>query len=522
MSKRVNNSSSGTVSAKQQKLSFKETTEPESAPITIEPEDTLAADLDAALLADNDNIDDLMDFDDNLGETETVPETAELVGSPKAAAEEDATDKDEVPEATEEVDAAGAVVVAEPAAAPAPKQETFDMSLSLQLATAKPLCVKCGFEVDPFKCQLRTKCGGVFTCNLCHTRGSMLSKKWPGWSAEFKLLDAEQMQTFWREAGKVSNGQQLSNALIQTLVNKRVDTVRAKLSGTWLPLSVYERQGFDIADIESKCQDKKEHPILGMTYRVQLAELGRESCEEVHRVQVLKNLQRPKIIENGDAEGSAAAADKHEPKADDISDNSSSESSNSSSSSSSSSSHKKKSKKHKNKDKKNRKSKKNKKAKKCKKDKNDKHGKKDKDESKDNSEKQQQGKPKGKDAAATKAKAAKEELDRTKQLNKERRAIDERAKRICTKVANPIYQLELAMKDKLIQKVASFALDAAAASLKQLTKMRTDSQNVLKNANKPVSFDWTLEDVQAAVTEAGVNSKTLDGMLAGARTYFKN
>ena len=78
------------------------------------------------------------------------------------------------------------------------------------------------------------------------------------------------------------------------------------------------------------------------------------------------------------------------------------------------------------------------------------------------------------------------------------------------------------MNDKLIQKVASFALDAAAASLKQLTKMRTDSQNVLKNANKPVSFDLTLEDVQAAVTEAGVNSKTLDGMLAGARTYFKN
>ncbi len=40
--------------------------------------------------------------------------------------------------------------------------------------------------------------------------------------------------------------------------------------GKYLPLSVYERQGFNIKDIEQNCTDTKEDEVLGTTYCVKI------------------------------------------------------------------------------------------------------------------------------------------------------------------------------------------------------------------------------------------------------------
>ena len=38
--------------------------------------------------------------------------------------------------------------------------------------------------------------------------------------------------------------------------------------GEYLPLSVYEKRGFDIDAIREKCTDTEEHPVLGTAYTV--------------------------------------------------------------------------------------------------------------------------------------------------------------------------------------------------------------------------------------------------------------
>ena len=38
--------------------------------------------------------------------------------------------------------------------------------------------------------------------------------------------------------------------------------------GSYLPLSVYEKQGYDIEQISKQCNDFMEHPVLGRVYRV--------------------------------------------------------------------------------------------------------------------------------------------------------------------------------------------------------------------------------------------------------------
>ena len=38
--------------------------------------------------------------------------------------------------------------------------------------------------------------------------------------------------------------------------------------GEYLPLSEYEKRGFDVEAIRQKCKDTKKHPILGTLYRI--------------------------------------------------------------------------------------------------------------------------------------------------------------------------------------------------------------------------------------------------------------
>ncbi len=77
------------------------------------------------------------------------------------------------------------------------------------------------------------------------------------------------------------------------------------------------------------------------------------------------------------------------------------------------------------------------------------------------------------------------------------------------------------MKDKLILKVASFAVEAARGNLKDLYGLRVEAAKILKDANNLGPLSRNLDNVQALVTEANANNKIVDGMLVGARKFFK-
>ena len=53
--------------------------------------------------------------------------------------------------------------------------------------------------------------------------------------------------------------------------------------GEYLPLSVYEKRGFDVEAIRQKCTDTEEHPILGTTYRVCIRSAFSKTIEELVR-----------------------------------------------------------------------------------------------------------------------------------------------------------------------------------------------------------------------------------------------
>ena len=384
------------------------------------------------------------------------------------------------------------------------------------------------------------KSGGVFTCNLCNTRMTMLSKRFPGWQAnsEFKLLDDAQQRQFWKDAGKSTNTAQLQNELVNVLVYKRVDVVRAKLSGQWLPLSVYRAQGFDADRIAAHCTDTKEHPVLGLTYRVQVQELARESCEEVHRMQVLKNLQKQHMIEpvagnaadttQVDAKGEEVGipSSQESTSGDSSSSNTSSTSSSSSSSSSSEKHKKKKNKKHNNKGKKAKKSKKSAKAKKHKK-----TAKKDKNDTKEKKHAKpvpaKAGKRGNKAVELSQADRDKEkdrEQQKTEQQKrlKDRRLIEVSCNKVGAKLAHPIFQLETTLKDKFIGKAAAFAVDAVKASVKEMLQIRTAAQKILKNANDVGPLAWSMDDINTAVKAAIANNAMVETMLAAARKCFRS
>jgi len=377
------------------------------------------------------------------------------------------------------------------------------------LAKMRPLCGKCNVEVDPFKAQLKSKAAGRFICNVCNTKSVMFHRTLGAWPVpEFKELSEADQLSFWNEARGKKNGEQLKSLLIDTLVTKRVDKVTARVAGTYLPLTVYKTQGFDVDLISSKCTDTQEHPILGTTYRVALSSLSRESVEEKQRVQVMEMLKAfkdasskaPEALSKGmrtSSSGAARLADRLDEAIDE--DESSDDDSADSSSSSSSSSDKKKKKKDK--------KKKDNKKKRTKKD-----SKKDKDDP--NSKK--------KKAPAKKKKTSDDERREKaeKKVKLEYKKIKTECTKIMAKVAHPIFALEEVLADKMCSKVASFAVDACKKSIGTLKKLRSEA-TAKQKTDEPKPISTSMESISEECKAALSNLAILQNMIVTATAHFK-
>ena len=57
---------------------------------------------------------------------------------------------------------------------------------------------------------------------------------------------------------------------LATAVLERIFTQRfiESSGGSYLPLSVYAREGYDAKQIQKECKDTMIHPVLGLCYRV--------------------------------------------------------------------------------------------------------------------------------------------------------------------------------------------------------------------------------------------------------------
>ena len=223
--------------------------------------------------------------------------------------------------------------------------------MSRLLNAARPVCTKCGLEVDPVKCQLKGKTGGSYLCNACNAKVTMISKRWGhGILQEFKGLPREEQTEFWASIHN-KNNQQVADSIADSLSKKRSDSIKASSEGEWLPLSAWAAKGFSADLILEKCKDTQEHPILGTCYRVCVQSLDRNSVATEERKRVLQSLEGVRNVRgNGPGSGGPSIADDDVVPPDgrgsddscDAKDSGSSASDSSSSSSSSSSGRKKK------------------------------------------------------------------------------------------------------------------------------------------------------------------------------------
>jgi hypothetical protein len=374
-------------------------------------------------------------------------------------------------------------------------------------STAQPLCGRCGYPVDVFRAQLKSKCKGLYVCNSCNTKQKMLSSMFRFPSDDFKLLPDDQKQAFWRASATMGSSAALKEHVVVTLTASKIERITGKIEGAYLPLSVYKAQGFDEKTIEANCSDVKSHPILGTCYRVNIESVKNEAIWTKVREEVLSALSKQpsaKAPQQGVAITEGVEDPAEEP---------SSQASSSTSSSSSSSSSKKNKKKHH----------KSKKSKKHRRHKVDKHilkrasGSKDKPITKnaEHAKKDNQLNEKKVKAAAAAQKLA---------CLKENRKVQTVAQKVVSKLAPVILQLESDVNSKYISKVATFASGAIKDSYKLLNRLHADAKDRLSlNASgDPIpALNAEFEETSKAVKDALQHSAVFRQMAAAAENHFK-
>ncbi len=148
-----------------------------------------------------------------------------------------------------------------------------------------PKCLKCGSEVDAFKTALKNKRAAAppqFICRICNNVSTMNSR-YIGKFDNFDAMTAEEQKDFYLDcqqlAEQAPNGRLQWSAVKQLLLSHLVKSVSRRrsirLSGDYLPLSVWEKRGFDPEAIRQKGLHLA-HPILGDTYRVDLLSVDEE------------------------------------------------------------------------------------------------------------------------------------------------------------------------------------------------------------------------------------------------------
>ena len=257
---------------------------------------------------------------------------------------------------------------------------------------------------------------------------------------------------------------------------RRVETDATDIGGTYLPLSVYGQQGFDTEAIKANYVDKREHPVLGTTYKVKLDSERRSALEQVEREFVLRKTgQRHREVADGTCDDDKDAAGSKQGKRKSPSSDGASTSSQSSS------------------------SEKNKKKKK----------------------KSKHHKKKGPKIDKNDAEAAKKaEKQRQLAATAESRRAKQDATKMSAKVTPALLQLQSVLSDEHIAHVPKFATEKAKHVQKKLLAFDKESKVVLTSKCDVTSVLSSLADVAEACKEAATMTMMIREMLGTARRHI--
>ena len=157
-----------------------------------------------------------------------------------------------------------------------------------------PVCTRCGHHVDTCApgVRLARKHPPEWQCQKCSSKCVMLTRMFGKWPVpEWTGLTEEEQHEFFRstESTKKSLGRAMTEVIKKTLTEESRDSK----GGKFLPLKVWENQGFDPEHVKAK--GKYEwHPVLGDTYQVMIHKDSREQVETLARQQVIKMMAKNK------------------------------------------------------------------------------------------------------------------------------------------------------------------------------------------------------------------------------------
>lgn len=120
--------------------------------------------------------------------------------------------------------------------------------------------------VERASLRIYNKKKALFNCGKCRSSVTRVYKQ----LGTIPEVSEELSQAFWKKANETATKELGSVAEQYTLKHSEKDETLTSVGGDWLPLSVWERRGFDTALIEANSapQNVRSHPVLGMTYRV--------------------------------------------------------------------------------------------------------------------------------------------------------------------------------------------------------------------------------------------------------------
>ncbi len=231
--------------------------------------------------------------------------------------------------ALEEVESGEESSAAESKSAPPRTEGEAGLAQMVLQLGEKPMCFKCGYQCkDVYRAVIRRKTKAQpekWICRCCNCVSTMVSRK-IGHLPELQTMSAGEQQAVYRDAqGLMPSGDRLSWARLREVIanhlqKKLVQEDSVEVSEEALPLTVWEKQGYDIGLIE-QFGESERHPIFGIVYKVPLKKIKHKAI--LQRVQdLLDTAEQKKKSCSGkhkhdestddDDEGSGQAADKRQ------------------------------------------------------------------------------------------------------------------------------------------------------------------------------------------------------------------
>ena len=188
----------------------------------------------------------------------------------------------------------GAVVMGSPGQASGSQVRVVHPGDLFQLPSDDPVCSKCALPVDPCApgTRLTKKKPCKFSCGRCCSKSVMLTRMFGSWPLpEFRDLTADELQQFFRSTD--NEAKSLRQAVEQLLTRSYTERSSSEMSGTYLPLSVWEKQGYDPVRIQQSAPSA-QHPVLGTVYKVDLQTDSRSKIRDFVQQAMARTQRRPR------------------------------------------------------------------------------------------------------------------------------------------------------------------------------------------------------------------------------------